>query len=132
MILQRLDFFCTNVHQIWAFGMDSGGSTSTVNCIASISVWFWRKEWGMRVIKKKHRASKRVGRGWGRTLLPLPLPLLHFLALVPFFAPLKPKIPFHDCPWSFFILKFTTWKSSLLRRLQLLWTYPLLSTQSFC
>ena len=72
-IFLLIDWFCKgsiflhkNVHQIWAFGMDSGGSTSTVNCIASISVWFWRKEWGMRVIKKKHRASKRAGRGWGR------------------------------------------------------------------
>ena len=63
MILQRLDFFCTNVHQIWAFGMDSGGSTSTVNCIASISVWFRRKEWGMRVIKKNIGQAKERGGG---------------------------------------------------------------------
>ena len=88
-----LIFFCTNVHQIWAFGMDSGGSTSTVNCIASISVWFRRKEWGMRVIKKNigQQKSGEGVRKKGRTLLPHPLPLLHFLALVPFFAPLKPK-----------------------------------------
>ena len=141
IIFLLMDWFCKGliflhkiVHQIWAFEMDSGGSTSTVNCIASISVWFRRKEWGMRVIKKNiGQAKERGGGKEERKNTPSPPPsLLHFLALVSFFAPLKPKIPFHDCPWSFFILKFTTRKCLLLRLLQLLWAYPLLSTQSFC
>ena len=43
---------------------------------------------------KKNIGQQKSGEGVrkkGRTLLPHPLPLLHFLALVPFFAPLKPK-----------------------------------------
>ena len=48
--------------------------------------------------RAKNGASKRAGRGWGRKarkrFFPLSLLIFHFLALVPFPARPKPKIPF--------------------------------------
>ena len=61
-------------------------------CGASVSVRSTSKERGTRVKDRaKNGASKRAERGWKSFL---PLPLLHFLALVPFLARSKPKIPF--------------------------------------
>ena len=60
--------------------------TSGIACIASVSVRFRSKERGTRV---KHH-TKNSASNLNHPLLPQ----FHFLALVPFLARLKPKIPF--------------------------------------
>ena len=75
------------------------GTRFLLACVASVSVRFRSKEQGTRVKERaKNGVSKRAGRGWGRKLAPVPSSsaslLFHFLALVPFFARPKPKVPF--------------------------------------
>ena len=67
-----------------------------LSCVASVSVRFRSKERGARVTRPCEKCwSKRARRGWGRVLRsPPPPPSFIFLALVPFFAWSKPKIPF--------------------------------------
>ena len=82
-------------------------------CVASVSVRFRSKERGTRVKDRaKNGASKRAGRGWGKvSLLPLPLLLFHFLALVSFLARSNRK-----CRSSVFFCSETK-RKRLLRRL---------------
>ena len=74
-----------------AFGWTE--AESAIACVASVSVWFRRKERGTR---DKDRAKNGArGEGVGKTFpsFPSPTPLFHFLALVSFLAQPKPKIP---------------------------------------
>ena len=74
------------------------GLIRTLACVASVSVWFRRKERGTRVkltARKVVQVKERGGGGEERfPSFPSPSPLLHFLALVSFLARSKPKIPF--------------------------------------
>ena len=74
-----------------AFGWTE--AESVIACVASVSVWFRRKERGTR--DKDRAKNGRTGGGGGEnfSVLSLPHPLFHFLALVSFLAQPKPKIP---------------------------------------
>ena len=88
-------------------------------CVASISVRFESKERGTRVKTGAKRARVKEQRGEGKkgrvSFLSLTLPLFHFLAVVPFFARSKPKIPVLVVPF----LRSETTRKRLLRRLWL-------------
>ena len=85
----------------------SSGANNVVACVASVFVRFRSKseERELNTARKMGRV-KEMGRGArkkGGNFLPLPL--FHFLALVPFFAWPKPKIPFVVVPRNFFAPK---------------------------
>ena len=68
-----------------------------IACQASVSMQFWSTEQGTRVqehVKNGASKERRGGLSASVSFLPLPLPPLSFLALVPFLARPKPKIPF--------------------------------------
>ena len=68
-------------------------------CVASVSLWFRVKERGREseTARKMAQVKERGGSGEERKRFlpfPPPFPFFHFLALVPFLARPKPKIPF--------------------------------------